>query len=145
MRLRDHQAEVGDVPAGGMLVARDRESADDDAVVVGDVDRGIRIAPDRAQIAPLVADVTPAVRRHEPAFGLRADRVAELLQPRRVAWLRAPDDHSTTTPAPPRRGSPAAASSPSFSVTAAAPPKKRLRLRHRVTFQPMASRRSSSV
>src|SRR5262249_21839983 len=119
-----------------MLVARDREPADDVAVVLGDEHGRVRVAPDRPQGAPLVGGVPPAVRGDEPAFRLGADGVTELLQPLRVAGLGAADDHPTTTPAPPRRGSPAAASSPSFSVTAAAPPKKRFRLRQRATFQP---------
>src|SRR6266545_6387300 len=109
--------------AGGMLVARDRKAADDESVVLRDEDGGVRIAPDRAEVAPLVGDVPPTVRRHEPALGLGTDRGAEFRQPFRVGRLRLTDDHSTTTPAPPRLGSPAAASSPSSNVTADAPPK----------------------
>src|SRR5438552_7763120 len=106
-----------------MLVTCDREAADDDPVVLRDEDCRVRIAADRAQLAALVGDVAPAVRRHEPAFRLRPDGVAKVLEALRVGRLCPADDHSTTTPAPPRRGSPAAASWPSCSVTAAAPPK----------------------
>src|SRR6476661_1376968 len=106
-----------------MLVARDRKPPDDEPFVVGDEHGGVRIAADRAEVAPLVGDVPPPVRRHEPAFRLGADGGAELGQAFRVARLRLADDHSTTTPAPPRLGSPAAASLPSSNVTADAPPK----------------------
>ena len=123
VRGGDHQAEIGDVTARRVLVTRDRQAPDDEPVVLGDEDRRVRIAADRAQVAPLVGGVPPAVCRHEPALRLGADRVAERLQALRVGRLGAADDHSTTTPAPPRRGSPAAASLPSSSVTAAAPPK----------------------
>ena len=109
--------------AGRMLVTGDREAADDGAAVLCDEDGRVRIAADRAQVAALVGDVAPAVRRHQPPFRLGPDGVAEVLEALRVGRLRAADDHSTTTPAPPRRGSPAAASPPSCSVTAAAPPK----------------------
>src|SRR5436190_5797812 len=126
-----------------MLVARNRKPPDDLPVVVGDVHCCVRIAADRAQIAALVRDVAPAIRRDEPPLRLAADSVAELLEGYRIAGLRTADDHSTTTPAPPRRGSPPAASSPFSSVTAAAPPKKRLRLRQRATFQPICSTLSS--
>src|SRR4051812_49787493 len=99
-----------------MLVTRDRKPADDLAVVVRDVDRRVRIAADRAQVTPLVGGVAPTVGRHEPAFRLAADRVAEVFEALRVAGLGATHDHSTTTPAPPRPGSPAAPSSPPSSV-----------------------------
>src|SRR3954462_9852207 len=145
VRLRDHQAEIGDVPACRMLVTRDRKPADDLAVVVRDVDGSVRIAADRAQVTPFVGGVAPTIRCDEPAFRLAADGVTEVLETLRVTGLGATHDHSTTTPAPPRRGSPAAASSPSSSVTAAAPPKKRLRLRQRATFQPRCSSLSSSA
>src|SRR5262249_10114040 len=145
VRLRDHQAEVGNVTAGRMLVAGHGQPSDDHAVVVGDEHRRIWIAPDRAQVAPLVSCVAPAVRRDEPALGLGAAPAAELFTPLRGARPRAADDHPPTPPAPPRRGSPAAASSPSSSVTAATPPKKRLRLRQRATFQPSCSSLSSSA
>src|SRR6476659_4312542 len=101
-----------------MLVARDREAADDQPVVLRHEDGGVRITADRAEVAALVGDIAPPVRRHEPALRLGTDRRAELGQPFGVARLRLADDHSTPTPAPPRRGSPAAASSPPSNVTA---------------------------
>src|SRR3954447_14967104 len=109
--------------ARGMLVARDRESPDDEPVVLRDEDGGVRVTPDCAEVTPLVGDVPPAVRRHEPAFRLGADSGAELGQPFGVGRFSFADDHSTTTPAPPRLGSPAAPSFPSSNVTADAPPK----------------------
>ena len=42
VRGGDHQPEVGDVAAGAVRVAGDREPGDDRAVVVGDEDGGIR-------------------------------------------------------------------------------------------------------
>src|SRR5438445_13265182 len=112
-----------------MLVACDREATHDRAVLrLRHEHRRVRIAPDRAQIAPLVTDAAPAVLRREPTFGLRCDLVAQPLQLLRIGRIgRANDEgnaHRTTTPAPPRRESPAAASVPSsFISTAAAPPK----------------------
>src|SRR5436190_12301696 len=147
MLLRDHQADVRDMPARRMLVTRDREAADDRPVLcLRYEDRRVRIAPDRTQVAPLVADVPPAVRRREPSLGLRRDIVAERLQRLSVPRVRGADDeaHCTTTPAPPRRGSPAAASSPPTISTAAAPPKYRFLRDHLVTSQPSRSSRSSS-
>src|SRR5207302_1667685 len=119
---RDHQAEIGDVPARGMLVARDREAADDPALVLRDEDGGVRIPANGPQVAPLIGHLAPAVRRDEPPFGLRANCLTQAREALRIGWLGAADDHSTTTPAPPRLGSPAAASSPSTNVTAEAPP-----------------------
>ena len=111
----DHQAEVGDVAARAVRVARDREPADDRAVVVGDEDGGIRVPAERAQVAALLPDAAPAVRVEQPGLGLAADRGAELDERRRVLRARRADldRHPTTMPWPPRRGSPAAASVPS--------------------------------
>ena len=123
VRGGDHDPEVRDMAARGMLVARDRETADDQVPVSCDEDRGVRVAADCAQVTALVRNVAPAVRRDEPALRFGADGLAELGEPLRVVRSCSTDDHSTTTPAPPRRGSPAAASSPSLDVTAEAPPK----------------------
>src|SRR5438270_357710 len=60
VRGGDHEAEVGDVGARGMLVARDRQAPDDGTLVLGDEDGGVRVASDRPQVAPLVGDVAPA-------------------------------------------------------------------------------------
>src|SRR3954452_18333733 len=62
---RDHQAEICDVRARRMLIARNREAADDRAVAsLGDEHRGMRVAAQRFEVAPLVADAPPlAVRR----------------------------------------------------------------------------------
>src|SRR5919201_3046830 len=127
VRRGHHQAEVGDVVARRVLVARDREAADDAALVLGDVDGGVRVAAERAEVATLVADAPPAVRGDEPALRLVADLRPECDECGRVAGLGLADRRrhaSTTTPWPPRRGSPAAASVPSSRTsTAAAPPK----------------------
>ena len=49
-----------------------------DAVVLGDVDGGVGMAPERPQVAPLLADAAPAVRGQKPRLRLAADRRAEL-------------------------------------------------------------------
>ena len=41
MALGDHQAEVGDVPARRMRIARERQPADDRSVLLGDEHRGV--------------------------------------------------------------------------------------------------------
>src|SRR5207244_846522 len=126
---RDHHPQISNGPARGMLVARDRQTADEPAVLrLRDEDGRVRIAPDRAEITTLVADAAPAVLRREPTLRLRSHLVAKPLQLRCVTWVGRTDDeghvHCTTTPAPPRRASPAAASVPSSRIsTAAAPPK----------------------
>src|SRR5205085_7331744 len=124
---RGQQAEVGDVAARRMLVAGDREAADELGVGLGDEDGRVRVAAQGAEVAALVADAAPAVRGDEPPLGLAADRGAERDERGGVARLGPADGRGhagTTTPWPPRRGSPAAASVPSSRTsTAAAPPK----------------------
>ena len=126
--VRDHQAEVGDVPARRMGVARDREAPDDALRRLDDEHRRVRRAADGAQVAPLVGGAPPLAVRDQPALGLGPDRAREIDERRRVPGLGRPDAiparHATTIPAPPRRGSPAASSRPSSaSVTADTPPK----------------------
>src|SRR5581483_2210248 len=143
--FRDHQAEVGDVRARRMRVARDRESRDDLAAVgLRDEDRGVRIAAQELEVPPLVAAAAPlAARRDQPAFGLAAHVVRERRQRGRVTRLGAADlpaVHATTKPAPPRRGSPAAASEPSARTsTAETPPKKRFVPCQRTSSWPVCS------
>ena len=101
----DHQAEVGDVAAGAVRVAGDREAADDGAVVVGDVDGRVGVAAKRAQVAPLLADGAPAVRVQQPRLGLAADRGAErderrrVLRPRLADHRRSSDDDAVAAAA----------------------------------------------
>src|SRR5579862_452419 len=129
---RDHQADVGDVRARRMRVARHRQPADQGPVrTLGDEHRGVRVAAHRLQIAPLVANGSPlAVRGDEPRLRLAAHLLGQPRQLLRVAGVRPAHDepaaHATTMPAPPRLGSPAAASVPSARTsTALAPPKNR--------------------
>ena len=134
----DQEAEVGDVRARRVRVARDREAADEPPVGgLGDEDRGVVEPPERLQVAPLLARAAPRAAREEPALGLARRPPRERDERLRVGRLGPADvsaAHSTTMPAPPRRGSPAAASVPSARTsTAAAPPKKRLRFRQRTT------------
>ena len=50
----DHEAEVGDVPARRVRIAREREAPDDRSSVLGDEHGGVGVALDRAQVPPLV-------------------------------------------------------------------------------------------
>src|SRR5207247_1401072 len=61
MRRGDHQADVRDMAARRMLVARNREAADDETLVLRHEDGGVWIAPDCAKVPSLVGDVAPAV------------------------------------------------------------------------------------
>ena len=121
----DHQAEVGDVAAGGVRVAGDREAADDGAVVLGDEHGGVRVALQRAQVAALLGDAAPAVGVQQPGLRLAADGRSERDEGGGVLGPRGRiESHPTTIPWPPRRGSPAAARLPSaLRSTAATPPK----------------------
>ena len=74
---RDHQAEIGHVTAGGVRIARDREAADDRAVVLGDEDGRVRVALQRTEVAALLADAAPAVGVQQPALRLAADGCSE--------------------------------------------------------------------
>ena len=59
----DREAEVGDVGARRMRVARQREPADDLAVDLGDEQRRVGVAADRADVPPLGGDAAPGSRR----------------------------------------------------------------------------------
>jgi hypothetical protein len=74
----DHQADIRDVIARGMRVARDREAADDRPVRFRNEDGRVRVAPDRAQVAALFPRGTPLTARDQPAF-LLAPNVARQL------------------------------------------------------------------
>ena len=85
--------------AGRVHVTREREPADDARPVLGHVDGGVRVPPDRAKIAPLLGHGPPLGRRQKPRALLAADLARELNERLRVARLRGPDDdHGTTAP-----------------------------------------------
>src|SRR5215218_7949155 len=92
MRGRDHETEVGDVRARGMRVPGQREPAHDQVAVGRDEDGRVRIARDRAQVAPLLADAAPRAVGDEPALWLAADRLGQLHEGGRVARPGAPYD-----------------------------------------------------
>ena len=82
-----------------MHVARDRQPADDPAVVLRDEDGGVGMTAHGAQVAPLVGDAPPRLGRQQPRAVLAADLARELDERLRVARLRRADpDHGTTTP-----------------------------------------------
>ena len=83
----DHQPEVGDVPARGVDVTREREPADDLPPVLGHVDGGVRMPPHRAQVAPLLGHAAPLGSRQQPRALLAADLARELNERLRVARL----------------------------------------------------------
>src|SRR5713226_9386809 len=138
-----HEAEIRDMPARRMLVARERQAADELAVQLGDEHSRVGMTADGADEAALLPHAPP-LRRDEPALRLGADRARERDERRRVAGLGGAHVHSTTTAAPPRRGSAAAAGEPSARTsTAFAPPKKRFCSFHWTTCS--ASRPSVSA
>src|SRR6185312_15541324 len=141
MACRDHHPEVRDVGACRMGVPREGEAPDDPVVVQRDEHRSVGMTTDRLQVAALVGNGSPRLRRQEPATGLAADGGCEGNELRRVRPLGVPDrDHGTTTPCPPRRGSPAAPSTPfARRSTAETPPKKRFRSDQRRTSKPTSS------
>ena len=91
MALRDHQAEVGDVVARGVRVTADREPPDDPLLGFGDVDGGVRVAAERAQVPALVAHGPPVRGRDQPAARLGADLVRERDERGGVAGLGGAD------------------------------------------------------
>ena len=92
----DHQAEVGDVLARRVRVAAERKPADDARARalgdLGDENRGVVVAPKRAQVPPLLARCPPGAVRDQPAFRLRGDGLAELHERPGIPGLRTPDD-----------------------------------------------------
>jgi hypothetical protein len=99
MTRRDHHAEVGDVGARRMRVARERQ-ATDDAIAVGRHQHSrIGVAADRLEVAAFVCDRTPPLGGQQPVAGLLADGGRERDQLRCVVRIGGPhDDHRTTTP-----------------------------------------------
>ena len=93
----DHQPEVGDMAAGRVRVAGDREAADDPALVFGDEDRRVRVLAHGAHVAALVGDRAPAAVRDQPALGLRPDRLGQRDEKRCVLRIRGPYVHASTT------------------------------------------------
>src|SRR5262249_29418129 len=146
---RHHQAEIGHVMARRVGVTSEREPAHDPALVLGHEDRGVRGAPDGAQVPPFLPHVAPVSLGDQPGLGLGADRAAKLDESSGVGGYGAPNDepgHTTTTPWPARRGSPAAARLPSSrSSTPAAPPKERVFRCPRPHSRPPPSRPSRSA
>src|SRR5512132_2250462 len=57
---RDHQAEIGDVPAGRMRIAPERQASDDAFIRFGNEDGRVAVAAESAQVAPLIRGRTPA-------------------------------------------------------------------------------------
>src|SRR5205085_1311374 len=91
----DHQAEVGDMRAGGVRVAREREPPDELAVHLGDEDGRVRRAAHGTEIAAFFRNVPPVAVGDQPALGLAADGPAELDERRRVRGPGAADDEVT--------------------------------------------------
>ena len=91
MALGDHQPEVGDVPARGVRIAREREPPDDAPAVLGHEHGRVRMALDRAQVPPLVRDGAPRPGAEDPAAVLAPDALGELDERVRVARRRSPD------------------------------------------------------
>jgi hypothetical protein len=57
MRHCNHQTEIGDMTAGGMLVTRKRQPPDDPTVLqLRNEDRCVRVAANRTEVPTLVAD-----------------------------------------------------------------------------------------
>ena len=113
--------------ARGMRVAHQREPADELAAFeLGDEERRVGVALERADVAALVARAAPARIGEQPALLLGGDRRRELDERRASPGtaFRTRNAQLTSTPAPPRRGSPAAASVPSGSTR---PPRRRRR------------------
>src|SRR5262249_9232847 len=112
---RHHQAESGHVMARRVGVAREREPADDPALVLGHEDRGVRGAPDSAQVPPFLPHVAPVSLGDQPGLGLGADRAAKLDESSGVGGDGAPNDeprHTTTPPWPAPPGAPPAGEPP---------------------------------
>src|SRR5919108_1049999 len=86
-RSRHHEPDVGDVRAGGMRVARGRQTSDEAAVLLGDDDGRVDVTPDGPQIAALVGGAAPAAVRDEPPFGFGADVAGKLDEGGGVAGL----------------------------------------------------------
>ena len=106
----------------------------------------VRIAADRAEVAALVGDVPPAVRRHEPALRLGADRGrrARSALPRR----RAQRVRTIIRRPPPRRRVADRRRRRARRRATSRPTRRRSRgcwRRQRVTFQPISSSLSSSA
>ena len=99
MSGRDHQPEIGDVPARGVDVTREREPSDDLLPVLRDVDGGVRMAPHRAQVSPLLRHAAPLGSGQQPRTLLAADLGRKLNERLRVGRFGGSDhDHGTTTP-----------------------------------------------
>jgi hypothetical protein len=95
----DHHPEIRHVRARGMGVARERQPADDEVVVHGDEDGGIGVSTDCLQVATLVGDRPPRLRREEPAPRLLTDGGGEGDELGGIRGVGMADrDHPTTTP-----------------------------------------------
>ena len=136
VRRGDDEAEVGDVRARRVRVARERQPADDLAVELGDEERGVRVPAHRADVPPLVGDAAPGSRRRAaspraPRRPPRRARPAPRASPGSAGRTRAVMRRRRR---PRRRGAgrrPPRASRPPRPRPPAAPPKKRFRRRQR--------------
>jgi hypothetical protein len=99
MACRNHHPQVCDMPARRMRVSREGEAPDDPIAVDGDEHSSVDVTTDRLQVAALVGDGPPGLRRQEPATRLPTDRRCERDELRRVRAFGVPDrDHATTIP-----------------------------------------------
>jgi hypothetical protein len=102
------------VSARRVRIARERQPPDDPLSVLGHEDRGIGVALDGTEVAPLVGDGSPRAGAEDPAAFFAAHALGELDERVRVVGGGTPDArHATTIPTPPRLGSPAAWNAPS--------------------------------
>lgn len=99
MARGNHQAQVSNVAARRMNVARERQPRNDAVAVLGHIDGRVRMTADGTQVAPLLGRASPRLRGQEPRAGLAADLARELDKRLRIARLsRADPDQGTTTP-----------------------------------------------
>jgi hypothetical protein len=99
MRSCDHDPEVGDVPTRRVDVARERESADRDAVIQGNEHGRVGMPTHGAEVAALVRNTPPLLGGQKPGAVLLSDRTPELDDRLGVSRLCRPDrDHETTIP-----------------------------------------------
>ena len=87
------------MPACRMQVPGQREPRDRLALLHRDVDRGVGMPADRAEVAPLVVHAAPFLGRQKPRALLAADLARKLDERLRVTRLGGTDrDHGTTIP-----------------------------------------------
>lgn len=95
----DHEAEVGDVAARRMNIAREREAPDERTAILDHEDSRVGVTSHSSQVATFIGNAPRSFRRQEPRAVLAADLARKLNERLRVARLCRPDhDHETTTP-----------------------------------------------